>query len=69
MVRSFWSRFSLFAAKKLSQKLWYMVWCMAYGICRFLWDTAGRPGVAFAEKRESPVAHSEDPTTASILGN
>lgn len=32
MVRSFWSRFSLFVAKKLSQKLWYMVYADFYGM-------------------------------------
>lgn len=31
-VRSFWSRFSLFVAKKLSQKLWYMVYADFYGM-------------------------------------
>lgn len=32
MVRSFWSRFSLFVAKKLSQKLWNMVYADFYGM-------------------------------------
>lgn len=43
---------------------WYMVYADFYGI-----PLAGRDSLvrSFAEKRESPVAHSEDPTV-SILG-